>query len=131
MKARILLATLMLALAACTTTGPRRPAAPAMDYAQYAGPELEDVFYFRLDSWEAVSRNELIIWTGMRDAYLLKVWEPCTELEYAQVIGFTSRFNRLTRFDKLIAGRDTCPIGSIRKLDTARLKADRLKARQP
>lgn len=131
MKARILLASVLIALAACTTTGMRRPAAPAMDYAQYAGPELDDVFYFRLDSWEAVSRNELIVWTGLRDAYLLKVWEPCPELDYAQVIGFTSRSNRLTRFDKLLAGRDICPISSIRKLDTARIKADRLKARQP
>jgi len=131
MKARILLASVLLALAACTTSGPRRPAAPAVDYAQYAGPELMDFHYFRIDSWEVVGRDQLILWTGLREAYLLKVWEPCTELEFAQVIGVSSRFNRLTRFDKILAGRDVCPIGSIRKLDAARLKADRLKARRP
>lgn len=132
MKPRILLCVLLLGLSACATGIARRPAAPPVDYLSYAGPEIEDFHFFRLDGWEVVSRNQLIVWTGLQDAYLLKVWEPCTELEYALAIGLTSRFNRVTRFDKVRAGRDVCPIGEIRKLDTARLKADRRKqAAQP
>ena len=76
-----------------------------------------------------VSRDQILVWTGLQEAYLLKVWEPCTELQYALAIGFTSRFNHVSRFDKLRAGRDICPIGEIRRVDTARLKADRRKQR--
>ncbi|MEY4760847.1 MAG: hypothetical protein RLZZ200_703 [Pseudomonadota bacterium] len=131
MKARILQVAMLLALAACASTGARIPAAPAVDYSQYAGPEVESIHFYRLDGWEVVGHDELLLWAGLREAYLLKVWEPCTELEYAQAIGFTSNFNRVTRFDKVRAGHDLCPIGSIRKLDVARLKADRAKARSP
>jgi hypothetical protein len=131
-KPRILLCTLLLGLSACATDIARRPAASAVDYLSYAGPEIDDFHFFRLDGWEVVSRNQLIVWTGLQEAYLLKVWEPCTELEYALAIGLTSRFNRVTRSDKVRAGRDLCPIGEIRRLDAARLKADRRKqAAQP
>ena len=130
-KPKLLVGLMAVALAACATSGARRATAPEMDYSAYAGPEQADLFYFRLDSWEVVGRDQLILWTGMREAYLLKVWEPCSELQYAQAIAFTSQLNRLSRFDKVLAGRDSCPIASIRKLDAVRLKADRLKARRP
>ena len=131
MNRRIIACLAILALAACATSGTRRPAPPDLNYSQYAGAELSDFFYFRVDGWEVVGRDQLILWTGMRDAYLLKVWEPCSELQFAFTLGFTSRLNHVTRFDKVLVGRDVCPIASIRKLDTVRLKADRLKARRP
>lgn len=127
MKTRLLCGAVLLGLAACASQASRRPASEPVDYMAYAGPEVDSFHYFRLDGWEVVSRNQLIVWTGLQEAYLLKVWEPCTELDYAFAIGFTSRFNRVTRFDKVRAGRDICPIGEIRRLDVKRLKADRAK----
>ncbi|MEN9705108.1 MAG: hypothetical protein RLZZ393_987 [Pseudomonadota bacterium] len=130
MKIRILsCAVALFGLVACATDIARRPASPAINYLDYAGPEVESFHYVRLDGWEVVSRDQILVWTGLQEAYLLKVWEPCTELQYALAIGFTSRFNHVSRFDKLRAGRDICPIGEIRRVDTARLKADRRKQR--
>jgi hypothetical protein len=119
MKTRILLAALMLGLSACASDLARRPATPPVNYLEYAGPVIEDFHFFRLDGWETVSRDELIVWTGLQDAYLIKVWEPCFDLEFAVAIGLTSRFNHVTRFDKVRVGHDLCPIGEIRRLDAA------------
>jgi len=127
MKPRILLGVLLLGLSACATDVARRPVAPAINYLEYAGPVIDDFHYFRLDGWEAVSRNQLIVWTGLQEAYLLTVWEPCPDLEFAFAIGVTSRFGYVTHFDKVKAGHDLCPIGEIRRLDAVRLKADRKK----
>jgi len=130
MKLRVLLFAAVAGLSACATDVTRRPTTPPLRYADYAGPVIEDFHYFRLDGWEVVSRYELVVWTGLQEAYLLKVWESCQDLEFAFKIGFTSSFSRVTRFDKLIVGRDRCPISEIRRIDVARMKADRAKARE-
>ena len=130
MKLRVLLFAALAGLAACATSVPRRPAAPALKYADYAGPVIDEFHYFRLDGWEGVSRTELVVWTGLQEAYLLKVWESCEDLNFAIGIGLTSRFNRVSRMDSVKVGRDRCPIMEIRRIDVARMKADRAKARE-
>jgi hypothetical protein len=130
MKPSILLSAALLALAACATSVPRRPAAPEPHYADYAGPVIEDFHFFRLDGWEAVSRNELVVWTGLQEAYLLKVWDSCEDLNFAIGIGITSSFNRVSRMDRLKVGHQRCPIQEIRRIDVARMKADRAKAHE-
>jgi hypothetical protein len=130
MKLRILLLAVLAGLSACATDVTRRPVTPQLHYADYAGPVIEDFHYFRLDGWEVVSRYELVVWTGLQEAYLLKVWENCQDLEFAFRIGFTSRFSRISRADSVLVGHDRCPIAEIRRIDVPRLKADRAKARE-
>jgi hypothetical protein len=130
MKMRTLLLAALVGLSACATDITRRTVTPPLRYADYAGPVIEDFHYFRLDGWEVVSRNELVVWTGLQEAYLLKVWESCQDLEFAFRIGITSRFGHISRADKVLVGHDRCPIGEIRRIDVPRLKADRAKARE-
>lgn len=122
-------AAAVLGFGGCATDLARRPVAPPLRYADYAGPVIDDFHYFRFDGWEVVSRNELVLWTGLQEAYLLKVWDTCPDLEFAFHVGVTSSFNRVTHFDKVRVGRERCPISEIRRIDVARMKADRAKAR--
>jgi len=130
MKLRILLLATLVGLSACATEVTRRPVTPPLRYTDYAGPVIEEFHYFRLDGWEVVSRNQLVVWTGLQEAYLLKVWETCEDLEFAFHIGLSSSFNRVSRFDKIHVGRDRCPIDEIRRIDVPRMKADRARARE-
>jgi hypothetical protein len=97
-------------------------------YVDYAGPPVERFTAFNLDGWTPVSRNQVVVWNGPNEAYLLKVWDTCRDLQYAEGIGITSTSRTISRFEKLRVGRDSCPIDEIRPLDVRHLKADRAAA---
>ena len=70
------------------------------------------------------------MFTGVSDAYLLKVGPPCDNLQFATRIGLTStggavysRFDSVTT-DSVTTGRWRCPIEEIRRVDYRRMKAD-------
>jgi hypothetical protein len=71
-----------------------------------------------------------VIWTGINEAWLLKVWDNCPDLNFATAIRVTQTGRSISRFEKVIAGRDTCPIEEIRPIDVARMKVDRKAARE-
>jgi hypothetical protein len=78
-----------------------------------------------LDGWNAISKNQLVVWTGINKAYLLTIAGYCPDLEFAHAIGVTSTGNTVDRFEKVLVGRDRCLIKEIRPLDTKQLKEDR------
>jgi hypothetical protein len=82
-----------------------------------------------IDSWTPVSRDQLVIWTGINEAYLLRVWDTCPDLTFANSIQVTQTGYTINKFEKVIAGRDSCPILEIRPLDVKQLKADRKAAK--
>lgn len=99
-------------------------------YVDYAGEPVEEIRAMRgVDGWTPVSRNQLVIWTGINEAWLLKVWDNCADLNFANSISVTQTGRSISKFEKVIAGRDTCPIQEIRPIDVERMKADRKAAR--
>ena len=128
MKLRAVLLATLAGLSACASDVARRPAPPSR-YAPYVGPVVDQFHYFRFDSWEVVSRTELVIWTGLQDAYLIKVWETCQDLEFVSRIGVQGSFNSVSHFDSIRVGRDRCPISEIRRIDVKQMKADEARAR--
>jgi hypothetical protein len=94
-------------------------------YEQYAGAPVRDFHSYRLDSWEAVGRNKLVVWTGVSEAYLLTVWDTCPNLQFANRVGVSSTMNSVSTLDKVLVGHDRCPISEIRPIDIKRMKADR------
>ena len=50
----------------------RRTLARAAATAEYAGTPIERFTAFDLDGWTPVSRNQLVVWSGPNEAYLLK-----------------------------------------------------------
>jgi hypothetical protein len=107
-------------LAGCQTS-------PKLDYTDYAGEPIKS-FYLSAggaDGWHAVSKDQVVVWSGMNKAYLLQLTGYCPDLQFAQSIGLTSHGSTVDRFEKVIVGRDRCLIKEIRPIDTKQMKEDR------
>lgn len=101
-------------------------------YNAYAGQPIDQFTWLdrHFDSWQPLGRYELVLFTNPSDAYLIKVYPPCENLQFANNIGLTSTADTVSsRFDSVIVGRmpgwrDRCQIQEIRKVDYRRMKAD-------
>lgn len=94
-------------------------------YVQYAGAPIDKFTNFNINGWTPISRDQLVVWNGVNEAYLIKVWDNCQDLQFAQRIGITSTTNQVSKFEKVLVGRDQCPISEIRPIDVKQMKADR------
>ena len=127
----ILLGVLMLTLVGCSSALRRDGAAIDLKYTDYAGEPVEQIVAMRgVDSWTPVSRNQLVIWTGINEAWLLTIWDNCPDLMFAQGVRVTQTGRSISRFDKVIVGRDSCPIREIRPVDVKQMRNDRKAARE-
>lgn len=136
-------ATALLAaalLAACSGIPLRESDQEIRDrYSAYAGEPVDHfVWLSHFDSWQPVGHDELVVFTGPSDAYLLKVAPPCHDLQFANSIGLTSTGGSVSsRFDSVLVRSgspgfgDRCQIEEIRKVDYRRMRADmRLEAQR-
>ena len=98
---------------------------PKLNYSEYAGEPVKSFYMANFDGWSAVSKDQLVVWSGMNKAYLLTVTGYCPDLQFANRIGVTSSANTVDRFEKVIVGRDRCLIKEIRPLDVKQMKEDR------
>jgi hypothetical protein len=98
---------------------------PKLDYTDYAGEPVRSFYMGTFDGWTAISKDQLVVWTGMNKAYLLNITGYCPDLQFANTIAVTSTASTVDRFEKVLVGRDRCLINEIRPLDTKQLKADR------
>ena len=112
-------AVLGAALLAGCATGPK------LDYTDYAGEPVRSFYMSSFDGWTVVSKDRLVVWTGLNKAYLLTVTGYCPDLQYANAIAVTSTASTVDKFEKVIVGRDRCFINEIRPLDTKQMKEDR------
>ena len=105
-------------LAACAT-------GPKLDYTDYAGEPVKSFYMANFDGWSVVSKDQVVIWSGMNKAYLLTLTGYCPDLQHVNAIAVTSTGNTVDRFEKVIVGKDRCFINEIRPLDTKQMKEDR------
>jgi len=126
MKQIPILILVALLTVACAS-GPQRVRSDdtLAQYLDYAGEPVRGFTSFRLQSWQPLARDRLILWTGVNEAYLVTVWDSCPDLQFAHSIGVTSTGNQVTTFDHVRVGRDRCPIRAIRPIDVRQMKADR------
>ncbi len=99
--------------------------APKLDYREYAGEPIKSFYMNDFDGWSPVSKDQLVVWSGINKAYLLRVTGYCPDLQYANAVAVTSTANTVDKFEKVIVGRDRCFISEIRPIDTQRMKEDR------
>jgi Family of unknown function (DUF6491) len=125
MKHRMALMLLTGALAACASQSPRERDAEAYElYHDFAGAPVNDFTYLgTYDGWRSLGRNVLAVQTTLNEAYLITVYGPCSDLQFAQTIGLTSTANTVHRgLDSVLVGRDKCTISEIRPVDYAGLR---------
>jgi hypothetical protein len=96
-----------------------------LDYHEYTGEPVKSFYMNNLDGWAPVSKDEVVVWSGMNKAYLLKIAGYCPDLQFATAIGVTSTASTVDKFEKVIVGRDRCFIQEIRPVDVKQMKADR------
>jgi hypothetical protein len=95
--------------------------------------EANDINSFRIDSWESIDYQSLIIKADFNNYYLVILNRPALNLPFAQNIGVTGTSMRVTKgFDKIIvedsSGSESYIIHKMYKLDN-REKATELKNR--
>jgi hypothetical protein len=126
----VLSAILSAALAGCATGLPRKDEGK-LNYVDYAGEPVEGFTAMRIQGWTPVAREKLLVWTGINEAWLVRVWDGCEDLLFANLISVTRTGSRVSRFDTVRVGNDRCPITEIRPVDIRHMKADRAAAKPP
>lgn len=105
-------------------------------YQSYAGEPVDRFTQLRIDNWESLDANKLVLWNGRQEAYLVTVWDTCADLRQAHTITvISSSAHTVTVFDKIkvvrdptfgpmMTGMDSCPIREIRPIDVAQMRVD-------
>jgi hypothetical protein len=125
----VVLASLVVAGCAAGTSVSRGE--QAMDkYEPYLGEPVRSFTAFRIDSWQSVDRDRLILWTGINDAWLITVSGFCPDLMFTDRIRVTSTGSQVSTFDKIVVRGDTCLIDKIEPINVRQMKADRDAAKQ-
>lgn len=99
-------------------------AAPVTELS--VAPEPVDSFKFfgRLDSWRAVDRDTLIVWTTAFRPYLIELGRPSPKLRFAHIIGISSTVGRVhSRLDEVYVDGLPYRIKSIYRLSPAQARS--------
>jgi hypothetical protein len=94
-------------------------------YESYIGEPIRGFTAFRMQSWQPVSRTQLILWTSTNDAYLLTVSNNCPELMFTDSVQVTSTASGISTLDQVRVGGDRCPIEKIQPIDIRAWRVDR------
>jgi hypothetical protein len=109
-------------------------------YSAYAGPPLPSFWWpGHFDSWEALGKDHVAVFTTPFDAYLLKVQPPCDMRFLFNTLALTTTSSTVyAHLDAVLInsagtgpGRWQCPIDEIRKVDYRRMSAGRKAGRAP
>jgi len=115
----------MIAAAATMLAGCASMKKSQLDYHEYTGEPVKSFYMNNLDGWAPVSKDEIVVWSGLNKAYMIKVSGYCPDLQFANAIAVTSTASTVDKFEKVIVGRDRCFIQEIRPVDVKQMKADR------
>lgn len=96
------------------------------EYTPYLQAPVDEFGFWSLYKWQLVGPDKVVVWSTIKDAYLLTVESPCTRLQWAHGIGVTSQASHkvMRRLDAVVADGDRCRILSIQPIDTARMHGD-------
>jgi len=129
---RRLVATLVAAFASvatCLTAHADTPETQQRNldrYTPYLQAPVDQFQYWSLYKWQLVGAEKIVVWTTVKDAYLLTVEQPCAKLQWANGITLSTQQSRFVsrRLDYVNADGDRCRIIQIQPLDYARLLKD-------
>ena len=97
-------------------------------YQQYAGKAVDSFDMWELYQWQTLGPDYLAVWAAVNKVYMLKVSQPCANIESAKAISVTSEMAHKVsiQFDFVRFDEQHCKIVEIRPIDyEAMLKAGR------
>ncbi|MEH6558384.1 MAG: DUF6491 family protein [Oceanicoccus sp.] len=109
MITRILTLSLTAMLFACasSTPAPTPPAQLAQDRGYELGEPVDKIMNYRLDRWNYINPQAVIIHSGVNRDHLVTLRDRCHELMSAEVIATTSTGSAMrARFDAIIVSLD-------------------------
>ena len=129
MKHTILMLGVAVLLSACSTVRLSDVETLAL-YRAHAGAPAKDFQYSgQINGWTPLGDTALAVWTRPSQAYLLELFGPCQDLDFAPAISLSNFGSRVSaRFDsvQVLGGggnfRLPCRIETIRPLDVKALK---------
>jgi hypothetical protein len=126
MKTMLALALVAVVASGCASGLSRSSGDRVLErYEPYIGEPIRGFTAFRMQSWQPVSRNQLILWTSINDAYLLTVSNNCPELMFTDTVRVTSTASNISTLDQVLVRGDRCPIQKIQPIDIRRWRKDR------
>ena len=96
-----------------------------LDFREYAGEPVDSFIMPDFQGWGPVSPEQLVVWTGIDEAYLLTIKGYCPNLQFAYSVGVTSGGGTVDKHERVIVGGHGCLIDEIRPIDTKQMKEDR------
>lgn len=131
MQTLSLVALAGFAFSGCASTPAVREAERLALYRNHAGEPVNGFQYYgRFSQWTPLGDSAIAIWVGPSRAWLLDLYGPCSELDFAHAIKLSSNNGRVSaRFDSVnVIQRGLpsmpCRIKEIRPLDVKALRAE-------
>jgi hypothetical protein len=95
-------------------------------YQKYAQAPAERFPMVSLWQWQVVGKEKLVVWTEINTAYLITVYKPCINLDWAKGIGITQNtaMHVDAKFDSIVFDHQNCRISQIQPLDYKALRHD-------
>jgi Family of unknown function (DUF6491) len=120
----------------CASNAALRDAERLTLYRSHAGQPVDGINYTgRYNGWTPLSDGSFALWTRPSQAWLIELFSPCSELDFADTIGFRNLNGRLNaRFDQVYVSSHSllpisCTIKEIRPLDVKAIRAAERDAR--
>lgn len=126
-----------IAISGCATNTGLRDAERLTLYRSHAGDPVKSIQYSgRYNGWTPLSDGTFALWTRPSQAWLVELYPPCSEIDYADTIGIRESSGWLSaRFDRVYVGSHSlipiaCAIKEIRPLDIKAIRAAEKDARE-
>lgn len=123
-------------LSACATGGAQRDADRLALYRSHAGDPVGSIPYANTNNgWTPLGDGAFALWTAPSKAWLVQLYPPCTELDYADRIAFRDPVGRISaKFDRVMVANHglmpiSCTIEEIRPLDIKAIRTAERDAR--
>jgi hypothetical protein len=126
MKTMLALALVAVVASGCASGLSRSSGDRVLErYEPYIGEPIRGFTAFRMQSWQPVSRNQLILWTSINDAYLITITNNCPDLMFTDTVRVTSTASQISTLDQVRVRGDRCPIQKIQPIDIRQWRKDR------
>ena len=95
-------------------------------FERYAGAPIEQFPMYSLWKYQVVGPEHVVLWSTVKDAFLVRVALPCNRLEWTHGLSVTQRMRQQVsrKFDFIAFGDERCEIVQILPVDYQRMLKD-------